>query len=105
MASLDEQVREACVRARQAARAIASRPTKDKNAALAAIAAGLEASAEAILAANRADLDAARAKGTKDAMLDRLMLNESRIASMVTSVREVMELSDPVGDVVSTLTR
>jgi glutamate-5-semialdehyde dehydrogenase len=105
MSSLDEQVRAACLEARRAARAVAPRPTRDKNAALAAIAAGLEARAPAILEANRLDLEAARQKGTKGALLDRLMLDDARIAAMAKSLREVAQLPDPVGEVVSRTTR
>ncbi|MBX3222569.1 MAG: glutamate-5-semialdehyde dehydrogenase [Labilithrix sp.] len=101
MSSLDEKVREACLAARRAARALAPRTSKDKNAVLAAIAAGIDASSAAVLEANRRDLDAARAKGTKGAMLDRLMLDEARVAAMARSVREVADLPDPVGEVVS----
>ncbi|MBX3207992.1 MAG: glutamate-5-semialdehyde dehydrogenase [Labilithrix sp.] len=101
MSSLDEKVREACLAARRAARALAPRTSKDKNAVLAAIAAGIDASSAAVLEANRRDLDAARAKGTTGAMLDRLMLDEARVAAMARSVREVADLPDPVGEVVS----
>src|SRR5262249_5685825 len=59
----------------------------------------------AVLAANRADLDAARARGTKGALLDRLMLDESRLRGVAASVREVAALPDPVGEVVSRATR
>jgi glutamate-5-semialdehyde dehydrogenase len=103
--SLDEQVREACLRARRAARLVAPRPTKDKDAALAAIAAGLEANAKAVLAENALDLEAARQRGTKGALLDRLMLDESRMAAMAQSVREVASLPDPVGAIVSRVSR
>ena len=101
MSSLDEQVREACLQARRAARAVAPRSTKDKNAVLEAVAAGIEANAPAILEANRLDLEAARQRGTKGALLDRLMLDEVRVKAMARSVREVAELPDPVGEVVS----
>jgi len=105
MSSLDEQVRETCLQARRAARALAPRPTEHKNAALAAIAAGIEASAASILAANQLDLEAARKKGTKGAMLDRLLLDDARVRAMAASVREVASLPDPVGEVVSRATR
>ncbi|MCW5836682.1 MAG: glutamate-5-semialdehyde dehydrogenase [Labilithrix sp.] len=101
MSSLDDKVRDACLAARRAARAVAPRRSEDKDAALAAIAAGLEASASAVLEANRLDLDAARAKGTSGAMLDRLMLDAARVRAMAESVREVAALPDPVGEVVS----
>lgn len=105
MSSLDEQVRQTCQQARRAARALAPRTTEHKNAALEAIAAGIEASTAAILDANRLDLEAARRKGTKGAMLDRLMLDEARVKGMARSVREVASLPDPVGEVVSRATR
>jgi glutamate-5-semialdehyde dehydrogenase len=105
MSSLDEQVREACLLARRAARALAPRPTKDKDAALEAIATGIERSSAAILEANRLDLEAARQRGTKGALLDRLMLDEARVKGMAKSVREVAALPDPVGEVVSRETR
>lgn len=103
--SLDDQVREACQRARRAARLVAPRSTKDKDAALAAIASGLEANADAVLSANRLDVEAARAKGTKGALLDRLTLDVSRLLAMARSVREVATLPDPVGEVVSRVER
>jgi glutamate-5-semialdehyde dehydrogenase len=105
MASLDDEIRSACQRARRAARALAPRSATDKNAALAAVASRLEASTATILEANRADLDAAQARGTSGAMLDRLRLDERRVAAIARSVREVVELPDPVGEVVSQTTR
>lgn len=94
-----------CVRARRAARAMAPRTREAKDAALEAIAKALEAGRAEVLAANAADLDAARANGTKGAMLDRLMLDDARIAAMAKAVREVASLPDPVGEVVSRVTR
>lgn len=101
MSSLDERVREACLQARRAARVVAPRSTKDKNATLEAVAVGIEANAPAILEANRLDLEAARQRGTKGALLDRLMLDDGRVKAMARSVREVAELPDPVGEIVS----
>jgi glutamate-5-semialdehyde dehydrogenase len=100
--SIDERVREACVAARKAARAVAIRSTEDKNRALAAMAAAVEAQKGAILAANAADLEQSKASG---AMRDRLMLNAERIAGIAKSVREVAALTDPVGQIVSRETR
>ncbi len=105
--SLEASIRDACLRARKAARQIAPRSTAEKDAVLEQIARGLEdpANVAAVLAANRADLDAAKAKGTKGALLDRLMLDEARVRAMAKSVREVAALPDPVGEVVSSATR
>jgi glutamate-5-semialdehyde dehydrogenase len=104
-ATLDDRVREACQEARKAARLVAPRATRDKDAALAAIATGIEAAGATVLAANRADVDAARKNGTKGALLDRLTIDEARLRAMAASVREVARLPDPVGEVVSRATR
>ncbi|MFO0741975.1 MAG: glutamate-5-semialdehyde dehydrogenase [Labilithrix sp.] len=96
--TLDERVREACVAARKAARAVAIRSTEDKNRALEAIARAVESQKGAILAANEADLARSQASG---AMRDRLTLNEERVAGIAASVREVAALPDPVGQVIS----
>src|SRR5262245_40509675 len=100
-ASLDEKVREVCLSARKAARKLAPRSTEDKNAALEAIAAGLETNAGPTLAANKEDLETARAKGQTAALLDRLMLDEARLAGIAKSVREIAGLADPVGGVIA----
>ncbi|WP_051563789.1 glutamate-5-semialdehyde dehydrogenase [Enterovibrio calviensis] len=83
--------------AKDAAYALATAPTAQKNYALAVIADELEANAAAILAANAKDIDAGREAGLPDAMLDRLLLNESRLAGIAADVRNVISLSDPVG--------
>ncbi|MDD1783441.1 glutamate-5-semialdehyde dehydrogenase [Enterovibrio sp. ZSDZ35] len=83
--------------AKDAAYALATAPTAQKNKALAVIADELEANAAAILAANAKDIDAGRAAGLPDAMLDRLLLNESRLAGIAADVRNVISLTDPVG--------
>ncbi|SFP47262.1 glutamate-5-semialdehyde dehydrogenase [Enterovibrio norvegicus] len=83
--------------AKDAAYALATAPTAQKNHALAVIADELEANAAAILAANAKDIDAGREAGLPDAMLDRLLLNESRLAGIAADVRNVISLPDPVG--------
>ncbi len=103
--SLEQEVREACLRARRAARLVAPLPTKVKDAALGAISDALEANAKLVLEANQKDLEAARQRGTKGALLDRLMLDDKRLAAMAKSVREIASLPDPVGEVVSRTTR
>lgn len=91
-------------KAKQASRALASAGPK-KDAALLAAADGLEREAAKILAANREDLEAARAAGMTDALLDRLALNEARIKGMADGLRSVANQTDPVGEVVSGITR
>ena len=87
--------------AKRAAFALANAPTARKNAALLAIADALEARAAEILAANCEDVEAARARGMSASMLDRLSLSETRVRGMADGVREVAELPDPVGRVLS----
>ncbi len=105
MTTLDDQVRALAERARKAARAIAPRSRADKDRALRAIATGIEDAAKAILAANAKDLAAAESRGTKGAMLDRLRLDEKRLAGVAASVREIADLDDPVGEVISSSQR
>ncbi|MCW2821250.1 MAG: glutamate-5-semialdehyde dehydrogenase [Marmoricola sp.] len=87
------------VRARAASTelALATRATKD--AALEAMADALLADVGPILAANVADVDAAAASGTPDHLIDRLRLDESRLAAMAQGLRDVAALPDPVGEV------
>ncbi|MGH8308316.1 MAG: glutamate-5-semialdehyde dehydrogenase [Steroidobacteraceae bacterium] len=88
-------------RAVQAARALASASTAQKNAALEAAAAAIRARRAAILAANAIDMDAARAKSLSAALLDRLELDETRVESMARGVEEIVALPDPVGAIAS----
>jgi len=93
-------VAETCRAAQAAARALATLETATKDRALEAIAASLEARADEILAANALDLEAGRAAGLTPALLDRLALDERRIAAMAAGVRTIVALPDPVGEVV-----
>ena len=85
--------------ARAASRAMARADSNAKNAALLAIAADLEARASEIIAENARDLAAGKANGLDDALLDRLMLNEARIAGMAEGLRQIAALADPVGEI------
>ena len=84
--------------AKQAARKLAVAGNQ-KDTALEAIAAALEAHTEEILAANREDLFAAEQNGMSRSLMDRLALNEKRIAGMADGVRQVKAQPDPVGQV------
>ncbi len=83
--------------AKAASRQLAVLPTAQKNAALHAIADALEGRAAEVLAANAQDIAAGRAKGLSEAMLDRLLLNERRVAALAADTRHVATLPDPVG--------
>lgn len=84
---------------RDGAQPLAEMPTDARRALLDAMAARLDAHAEAILAANARDMEAAQARGTTGAMLDRLRLDAPRLAAIADAVRHVATLPDPVGQV------
>lgn len=86
-------------RARVAARQLFNASTNQKNGALEAIAAQLESAQEEILTANKADLQAGESSGLTPALLDRLALNEERLAGVIADLRNVIQLADPVGEV------
>ncbi len=83
--------------AKDAAFELATASTAQKNQALAIIADELEANSAAILAANAKDIELGREAGLTDALLDRLLLNEERLAGIANDVRNVISLNDPVG--------
>ncbi|WP_318514957.1 glutamate-5-semialdehyde dehydrogenase [Photobacterium leiognathi] len=83
--------------AQQAAFELATTATAIKNKALAIIADELESNKDIILAANKQDIDAAVESGMSEALVDRLLLNESRLAGIANDVRNVINLNDPVG--------
>ncbi len=83
--------------AKDASFQLATASTAQKNQALAIIADELEANAAQILAANAKDIQLGRDAGLSDALLDRLLLNESRLNAIANDVRNVISLHDPVG--------
>jgi len=85
--------------ARVASRILARAQTGQKNAALLAIADAIEQQRADLLRANQQDMAAGRDKGLDDALLDRLELNDERIAAMAEGVRQIVALPDPVGAV------
>ena len=91
--------------AREAARTLAIAGTAKKNEALAAIADILTVRQEEWLAANAADIEAARENGMRPAMLDRLTLTPERVKGIVDAVRQVIALPDPIGRVTKMETR
>jgi glutamate-5-semialdehyde dehydrogenase len=92
-------------KAKQASLELARLSTEVKNNALLAMAKALEENSEGILAANKKDVESAETKGVKAALIDRLVLDKSRIARMSSSIREVSQLPDPVGQIVKTWIR
>jgi len=84
--------------ARQAARTLRTSDTPTKNTALEAIAETVLDQQNDILEANARDLDEGQAAGLSAALLERLMLNEGRLADIADGVRSVVALRDPVGE-------
>ena len=98
-------IRQQALACRAAARRVAELDTASKHALLNEMAARLEVHGEAILAANVEDMRKAAAKGVQGAMLDRLRLDDARIATIASALREVSNLVDPVGIVTRRETR
>ena len=93
------QVRMLAEQAKRASETLGILREEQKNAALEKMAQALLSHTQEILAANAQDLEAARQKGTSQAMLDRLALTAERIAGMAEGIRKVIVLPDPVGEV------
>ena len=100
MSDVKQQVHDAARRARVAAATLALTPRAGKDEALTAMADALVAATPEILAANAKDVDAARAAGTGENVIDRLRLDEGRIRAFADGVRDIAVLPDPVGEVV-----
>ncbi|TPK64906.1 MULTISPECIES: glutamate-5-semialdehyde dehydrogenase [unclassified Mesorhizobium] len=92
-------------RARAAARPLAIATTAAKNAALAAMAEAIIARERAILDANAIDIANGHEAGLSASSMDRLKLNPARIRAMADGIREIAELGDPVGDVIASWER
>ena len=85
--------------ARAASRLMAKASTAIKNGALLAMAAAIRRDANQLLAANEADLEAARNKGLEPAMLDRLALSAKGVESMAQGLEQIATLPDPIGEI------
>lgn len=79
--------------------------TEEKNKALLAVADGLVADAEIILAENAKDIENAKANNMAEGLVDRLLLTKERIEAMAEGLREVVALEDPIGEVLETFER
>jgi glutamate-5-semialdehyde dehydrogenase len=88
-------------KARAASRPLAIASTKQKNAALAAMAEAIERSKKAILDANAIDVANGEESGLSPAMMDRLKLDPARIKAMAEGIREIAALKDPAGEVIA----
>ncbi|MFH1496195.1 MAG: glutamate-5-semialdehyde dehydrogenase [Verrucomicrobiota bacterium] len=102
---LAQQVTAIAQQARAASLVLATATTKQKNAALTALAGLLEGATDELLAANQRDLDQAAANGLTAAQIERLTLNPAKLAHLAESVRQVAALPDPVGAELEAWTR
>jgi glutamate-5-semialdehyde dehydrogenase len=100
MAVAAQSVGDICREARAAARVLAQVDTATKNRALHAIADALVARAAEILEANARDLAAGREAGLSGALMDRLRLDDERVAGIAAGARAIASLPDPVGEVI-----
>ena len=98
--SLRSIVNEISKNALDASRIVSTASSEVKNKTLRSMAKLLRDSGKYLIQENKQDLDYAKRKGISKSMIDRLLLNNSRIDSMATSLEEVAELNDPVGEVV-----
>jgi glutamate-5-semialdehyde dehydrogenase len=98
-------VTEIAKRAKAASHVMASLSTDAKNRALAAIAAELDKNREKIKAENKKDLESGAKKGLTKAFIDRLMLDDKYIDTMIKSLNDVIKLKDPVGQVTAQWSR
>jgi glutamate-5-semialdehyde dehydrogenase len=105
VSSIQETIHQMGRQARAAAYKLAQLSSDEKNAILREMAAAIRQRVPELLAANAKDLEAGRAKGLSNAMLDRLMLDEKRIEAMAAGIDQVATLPDPVGQVLDSWTR
>lgn len=90
---------------KESSRYLRSKATNSKNKVLKQVAQELKNASSQIIQANQKDLSNAEANGLSSSLLDRLLLDESRIESMVNAINHVIELDDPVGKVVEEYTQ
>ena len=100
MATTSISVADTCAGAKRASRTLGTLSSAAKDAALEAIAAAIEQRADELLEANARDLESAAGGDYTTAFLDKLRLDEARVASMAAGVRKIVSLADPVGEVI-----
>ena len=98
-------ITEICKKAKTASTQLAKASAEVRNRALCNMADSLEGCCAEILEANQKDVEAARAKGVKEVLIDRLILDKKRVNSMASNLREIAKLPNPVGEIVKTWTR
>ncbi len=97
--TLQSQMTELGIRARKASRLMASATTRQKNAALTALAVQINNHRQSLVNANAADVARARAAGLDSAFIDRLTLSNSAIDTMIEGIQQIIALPDPIGEI------
>ena len=92
---------EICKQAKKVRQQVGILTTDQKNAALLAVADRLEACSEMLIAENETDMENGRNNRMAEGLLDRLKLSEERIAQMAEGLRQIAQLNDPIGEVLS----
>ena len=103
--NIENYINQIVKNAKAASRIIASANTATKNAALNYIAEGIISSADTLKSENEKDISAAQKAGLSEAIIDRLRLTDSRIKGMAEGVRQIINLADPVGEIMWGRTR
>jgi glutamate-5-semialdehyde dehydrogenase len=104
MAVQAQSVSQICEQAKRASQKLAAIDAATREAALRAVADQLEARSAEVLEANALDLEAGRAANLDAALIDRLSLDEQRVALIARQVRDVADLPDPIGDPIESRT-
>jgi len=99
--SIHDEVVKLATNSKQASYKLANLSSKVKDAALLAMANALEEQMNSIIEENKKDLEYSKEKGLSSALIDRLSLNETRIKAMATGLREITNLPDPIGEIIS----
>lgn len=102
---MNEQLLKQCTLAKQASRQMKTMFTSSKNQALKSISDHLKLHVADIIKENQKDIDHAKESGMADAMIDRLLLNEERILAMADDVAKLIDLEDPVGNIIREIKR
>lgn len=94
-------IKKVCESLRKGSNKLALQTAAEKNLALEAVAVALDKNREKIFAANKADIEKGRASGMSESLIDRLMLNDSRLDGVIASLRTVIAQTDPIGEEVA----
>lgn len=95
---LQNSIKSLCLSAKEASLSLSLSTSEERNSLLTQISKDIRENYEAIIEANKIDLQNAKDNGISDAMLDRLMLNKSRIDSISDAILQIVNLPDPLND-------